>query len=82
MLAYKQNVTIENPQHLVLSDLPLKARQQVEVIILVKEDKAVINPAQTCTDSEWEELKSDERRELETQYVDTQKYFNKKYDIL
>ncbi|MDM8566039.1 hypothetical protein QUF74_10345 [Candidatus Halobeggiatoa sp. HSG11] len=69
MLAYKQNLTIKNPKHLELSDLPLKAGQQVEVIILVKEDATVINPAQTYTDSEWEELKSDERRELETQYV-------------
>jgi len=38
MLAYKQHITIKNPQHIVLSNLPLKVGQQVEVLILVKED--------------------------------------------
>jgi len=38
MLAYRQLVTIENPQHTVLSNLPFKTGQQVEILILVKED--------------------------------------------
>lgn len=38
MLAYKQHITIKNPQQIVLSNLPLKVGQQVEVLILVKED--------------------------------------------
>ncbi|RKZ92533.1 MAG: hypothetical protein DRR19_03950 [Candidatus Parabeggiatoa sp. nov. 1] len=38
MLAYRQHLTIKNPQHIVLSNLPLKVGQQVEVLILVKED--------------------------------------------
>jgi len=38
MLAYKQQIIIENPQHTVLSNLPFKVGQRVEVLILVKED--------------------------------------------
>jgi hypothetical protein len=38
MLAYKQQIIIENPQHTVLSNLPFKAGQRVEVLILLKED--------------------------------------------
>ncbi len=37
MLAYRQQITIENPQHTVLSNLPFNVGQQVEVLILVKE---------------------------------------------
>ncbi len=38
MLAYRQLVTVKNPQHIVLSNLPLQVGQQVEVLILVKND--------------------------------------------
>lgn len=69
-LAYRQNITIENPQHLVLSNLPLKAGQKIEILILVKEDKSsVVNPAQSYTNIEWDKLDASTRSELETQYV-------------
>jgi hypothetical protein len=38
MIAYRQQITIENPQHTVLSNLPFQTGQQVEVLILRKED--------------------------------------------
>lgn len=38
MNAYKQYLTIEDPNHMVLSGLPFKPGQRVEVIILA-EDK-------------------------------------------
>jgi hypothetical protein len=34
MNAYKKHITIEDPNHLVLSDLPFKPGQRVEIIIL------------------------------------------------
>jgi len=33
MAAYRKQVTIKNPKRVVLSDLPLKARDQVEIVI-------------------------------------------------
>jgi hypothetical protein len=48
MNAYKKYVTIDNPQHLVLSDLPFVPGQRVEIIILAEEN----NP-----DSPLEELR-------------------------
>jgi hypothetical protein len=77
-LAYRQHLTVENPQRLILSNLPLKIGQSVEVLILVKEEETVepmtgassaINPAQTYTDTEWEQLEPEQRSELETQYI-------------
>jgi hypothetical protein len=48
MNAYKKYVTIDNPQQLVLSDLPFVPGQRVEIIILAEEN----NP-----DSPLEELR-------------------------
>ncbi|MFK5968687.1 MAG: hypothetical protein QM487_00985 [Candidatus Marithrix sp.] len=62
MLAYRQHITIKNPKHLVLNDLPLKAGQRVEVLILVKEDTD--NPAEVYDDEKWNKLSLDERNEL------------------
>ncbi|MCT7950733.1 hypothetical protein NG798_13105 [Ancylothrix sp. C2] len=39
MFAYKKYVTIEDPSKVVLSDLPFKVGQRVEVIILVENDQ-------------------------------------------
>jgi len=69
MLGYRQYVTVQDPEHLVLSNLPVKVGQKVEVIILIKEDTQVINPADAYTDAEWDRLEPDLRSELETQYV-------------
>jgi hypothetical protein len=69
MLGYRQYVTVQNPQHLVLSNLPVKAGQRVEVLILVKEDIPECNPAEIYTDAEWDQLEPDLRSELETQYI-------------
>jgi len=41
MNAYKKYVTIDNPQQLVLSDLPFVAGQRVEIIILAEDIKEV-----------------------------------------
>ena len=43
MNAYKKSVIIDNPQQLVLSDLPFVAGQKVEIIILA-EETSNINP--------------------------------------
>lgn len=48
MNAYKKYVTIDNPQQLVLSDLPFVPGQRVKIIILAEEN----NP-----DSPLEELR-------------------------
>ena len=39
MNAYKKYITIEDPNHVVLSDLPFKPGQRVEVIILAENSK-------------------------------------------
>ncbi|MDJ1176617.1 hypothetical protein [Roseofilum capinflatum] len=49
MNAYKKYVTIDNPEQLVLSDLPFAPGQRVEVIILAEEDNE--------TNSQLEELR-------------------------
>lgn len=41
MNAYKKYVIIDNPQQLVLSDLPFEVGQQVEIIILAEEPNKV-----------------------------------------
>jgi len=69
MLGYRQHVTVQDPQKLILSNLPVKAGQQVEILIFVKEDAAAINPAEVYTDSEWDQLEYDVRSDLETEYI-------------
>lgn len=49
MNAYKKYVIIDNSQQLILSDLPFKAGQKVEIIILADDNNEV--------DSELEELR-------------------------
>ena len=41
MNAYKKYITIEDPNHVVLSDLPFKPGQRVEVIILSEDNERV-----------------------------------------
>lgn len=41
MNAYKKYITIEDPNHVVLSDLPFKPGQRVEVIILSEDSDRV-----------------------------------------
>lgn len=41
MDAYKKYITIEDPNHVVLSDLPFKPGQRVEVIILSEDNERV-----------------------------------------
>ena len=43
MNAYKKYITIEDPNHVVLSDLPFKPGQRVEVIILAEDSKRAIS---------------------------------------
>ncbi|PSB29972.1 hypothetical protein [Chlorogloea sp. CCALA 695] len=43
MNAYKKYITIEDPNHVVLSDLPFKPGQRVEVIILAADSKRAIS---------------------------------------
>ncbi len=38
MIAYKRYVTIQDPQQIVLSDLPFRAGQRVEVVMIAEED--------------------------------------------
>ncbi len=69
MLGYRQYVTVQDPQRLVLSDLPVEVGQKVEVIVLVKENAQLINPAEADTDAEWDKLVPDLRSELETRDI-------------
>lgn len=45
MKAYKKTLTIENPQRVVLSDLPFEAGQRVEVLVIAEEDQPATNLA-------------------------------------
>lgn len=38
MIAYKKYVTIKDPRQLVLSDLPFRAGQRIEVVLIAEED--------------------------------------------
>ncbi|MBW4601278.1 MAG: hypothetical protein KME29_17310 [Calothrix sp. FI2-JRJ7] len=38
MNAYKKSITIEDPNNVILSDLPFQPGQQVEITILAKEN--------------------------------------------
>jgi hypothetical protein len=40
MIAFKRTVTVEDPERLVLSGLPLKRGQRVEVVVLTEEAHA------------------------------------------
>ncbi|MDJ0534513.1 MAG: hypothetical protein QNJ70_18875 [Xenococcaceae cyanobacterium MO_207.B15] len=42
MNAYKKYLTIEDPNHLVLSGLPFTSGQRVEIIILSDNDESTI----------------------------------------
>ena len=42
MFAYKQHITIDDPNHVVLSHLPFQPGQKVEVLFLVDEDRVDI----------------------------------------
>ena len=39
MIAYKKYITIENPKRVVLSDLPFRAGQRVEVVLIAEEEE-------------------------------------------
>lgn len=43
MNAYKKYIIIEDPNHVILSDLPFKPGQRVEVIILAEDNKRTIS---------------------------------------
>ena len=38
MIAYKRYVTIQDPQRIVLSDLPFRTGQRVEIVMIADED--------------------------------------------
>ena len=42
MNAYKKYITIEDPKQVILSDLPFKPGQRVEVIILAEDNERAI----------------------------------------
>jgi hypothetical protein len=42
MTAYKALITIEDPAHVVLSDLPFKKGQRVRVLILTEDDERTV----------------------------------------
>jgi hypothetical protein len=50
MNAYKKHLTIDNSQELTLTNLPFKAGQKVEVIILSEDDNENIYPDETPTE--------------------------------
>lgn len=39
MIAFKRTVTVEDPERLVLSGLPLKKGQRVEIVVLTEETR-------------------------------------------
>ena len=38
MIAYKRYVTIQDPQQVILSDLPFQPGQRVEIVMIAEED--------------------------------------------
>jgi hypothetical protein len=38
MIAYKRYVTIQDPQQVILSDLPFRSGQRVEIVMIAEED--------------------------------------------
>ena len=69
MLAYRRHLKIDNPEKVLLSDLPVKAGQHVDILILVKENESDHNPAEIYTETQWDSLTAEERSEIETQYI-------------
>jgi hypothetical protein len=49
MIAHKRQLTIEDPERVVLTGLPFRAGQRVEIVILAEEDTL---PTQTELDEE------------------------------
>ncbi len=43
MIAYKQYITIEDPKRVVLSDLPFRTGQRVEVLLIAEDDGSATN---------------------------------------
>ena len=43
MIAYKQYITIEDPNRVVLSDLPFRTGQRVEVLLIAEDDGSATN---------------------------------------
>ncbi len=39
MLAFKKHIVIEDPKHTVLSDLPFRSGQRVEIFIISEDDE-------------------------------------------
>lgn len=52
MLAYRQNIVVEDPQNIVLHDLPLQAGQAIEIVVLVNDNVETISSAKTTSESE------------------------------
>ena len=39
MMAYRQYVTVQDPRQIVLSDVPFRAGQRVEVVVIAEEEQ-------------------------------------------
>lgn len=40
MIAYRRYITIKDPKQVILSDLPFRVGQRVEVVLIVEDDQA------------------------------------------
>ena len=42
MMAYRQYVTVQDPRQIVLSDVPFRAGQRVEVVVIAEEEQPAV----------------------------------------
>lgn len=87
MQAYRQHLIIENPQQLVLHDLPLQAGQTVEVLVLVTGGNTKDNSKQrrreleTLLDLSWGCVgKTKTRAEIDAEIVAMRQEWTREWD--
>lgn len=81
MNAYKKQITIEDPQKLILSDLPFKAGQKVEIIILA-EDNAELEELRQKIDLGTEQIKTGKIQDGELVFNQLQAKLRDEYGLI
>ncbi|MGK7892482.1 MAG: hypothetical protein AB4372_02220 [Xenococcus sp. (in: cyanobacteria)] len=81
MNAYKKQITIEDPQKLILSDLPFKAGQKVEIIILA-EDNPELEELRQKIDLGTEQIKTGKIQDGELVFNQLQAKLRDEYGLI
>jgi hypothetical protein len=84
MNAYKKYMTIDNPQQLVLSDLPFVAGQKVEIIILAEETNNIntqLEELRQKIDSATEQVLAGNVTDGELVFAELQDRLKKEYGL-